>query len=125
MEYWSLEQAKLGAAKELPLAGQIAVVTGAGGTIGAATAKAFAAAGAEVALLDLDESAAKDKAKAIGGAALAVRMRRDRRGFRAREPSTGWWKPSAASTSWSRMRAPPGRAGSARSTKTCCARASN
>ena len=72
MEYWSLEQAKLGAAKELPLAGQIAVITGAGGTIGAATAKAFAAAGAEVALLDLDASAAKEKAKAIGGAALAV-----------------------------------------------------
>jgi NAD(P)-dependent dehydrogenase (short-subunit alcohol dehydrogenase family) len=72
MEYWSLEQAKLGAAKELPLAGQIAVITGGGGTIGAATAKAFAAAGAEVALLDLDKSAAKAKADAIGGAALAV-----------------------------------------------------
>ncbi len=43
MEYWSLEQAKLGAAAERPLAGQIAVVTGAGGAIGAATAKAFAA----------------------------------------------------------------------------------
>jgi rhamnose utilization protein RhaD (predicted bifunctional aldolase and dehydrogenase)/NAD(P)-dependent dehydrogenase (short-subunit alcohol dehydrogenase family) len=72
MEYWSLEQAKLGAAKELPLAGQVAVVTGAGGTIGAATAKAFAAAGAEVALLDLDERAAKERARAIGGAALAL-----------------------------------------------------
>jgi rhamnose utilization protein RhaD (predicted bifunctional aldolase and dehydrogenase)/NAD(P)-dependent dehydrogenase (short-subunit alcohol dehydrogenase family) len=72
MEYWSLEQAKLGAAKELPLTGQIAVVTGAGGTIGAATAKAFASAGAEVALLDLDESAAKDRAEAIGGNALAL-----------------------------------------------------
>ena len=56
MEYWSLEQAKLGAAKELPLAGQIAVVTGAAGAIGSATAKAFAAAGAEVALLDIDEA---------------------------------------------------------------------
>jgi rhamnose utilization protein RhaD (predicted bifunctional aldolase and dehydrogenase)/NAD(P)-dependent dehydrogenase (short-subunit alcohol dehydrogenase family) len=72
MEYWSLEQAKLGAAKELPLAGQIAAITGAGGTIGAATAKAFAAAGAEVALLDLDESAVREKAKAIGGNALAL-----------------------------------------------------
>jgi len=72
MEYWSLEQAKLGAARELPLAGQVAVVTGAGGTIGAATARAFAAAGAEVALLDLDTAAAADQAKAIGGAALAV-----------------------------------------------------
>jgi rhamnose utilization protein RhaD (predicted bifunctional aldolase and dehydrogenase)/NAD(P)-dependent dehydrogenase (short-subunit alcohol dehydrogenase family) len=71
-EYWSLEQAKLGAAKELPLAGQIAVVTGAGGAIGAATAKAFAAAGAEIALLDLDENAAKEKARAIGGAALGL-----------------------------------------------------
>ena len=46
VEYWPLEQAKLGARKEPPLAGQIAVVTGAGGAIGAATAKAFAAAGA-------------------------------------------------------------------------------
>jgi rhamnose utilization protein RhaD (predicted bifunctional aldolase and dehydrogenase)/NAD(P)-dependent dehydrogenase (short-subunit alcohol dehydrogenase family) len=72
VEYWSLEQAKLGSAKELPLAGQIAVVTGAGGAIGAATAKAFAAAGAEVALLDLDESAARAVAKTIGGAALAL-----------------------------------------------------
>ena len=72
MEYWSLEQAKLGAAKELPLAGQVAVVTGAGGTIGAATAKAFAAAGAEVALLDVDEAAAAKAAKTIGGSALAL-----------------------------------------------------
>ena len=73
MEYWSLEQAKLSATAEKPLAGQIAVITGAGGTIGAATAKAFAAAGAEVALLDLDERAAQTAAKALGGAALAVR----------------------------------------------------
>jgi rhamnose utilization protein RhaD (predicted bifunctional aldolase and dehydrogenase)/NAD(P)-dependent dehydrogenase (short-subunit alcohol dehydrogenase family) len=72
MEYWSLEQAKLGTAVEKPLTGQIAVVTGAGGAIGAATAKAFAAAGAEVALLDLDASAAEEKARAIGGATLSV-----------------------------------------------------
>jgi rhamnose utilization protein RhaD (predicted bifunctional aldolase and dehydrogenase)/NAD(P)-dependent dehydrogenase (short-subunit alcohol dehydrogenase family) len=72
-EYWSLEQAKLGAAKELPLAGQIAAITGAAGTIGAATAKAFAAAGAEIALLDVDEAAVLATAKSVGGAALAVR----------------------------------------------------
>jgi NAD(P)-dependent dehydrogenase (short-subunit alcohol dehydrogenase family) len=72
-EYWSLEQAKLGAAKELPLAGQIAAITGAAGAIGAATAKAFAAAGAEVALLDVNEAAAGSVGQAIGGAALAVR----------------------------------------------------
>src|SRR4029077_10754737 len=64
MEYGPLEQAKLGAAAEKPLAGQIAVITGAGGAIGAATASAFAAAGAEVALLDVDRRAAEDKAEA-------------------------------------------------------------
>jgi rhamnose utilization protein RhaD (predicted bifunctional aldolase and dehydrogenase)/NAD(P)-dependent dehydrogenase (short-subunit alcohol dehydrogenase family) len=71
-EYWPLEQAKLGARKEPPLAGQIAVVTGAGGAIGAATAKAFAAAGAEVALLDVNFAAASEQAKAIGPSALPV-----------------------------------------------------
>jgi NAD(P)-dependent dehydrogenase (short-subunit alcohol dehydrogenase family) len=71
-EYWPLEQAKLGSAKPLPLAGQVAVVTGGGGAIGAATAKAFAQAGAEVALLDLDLATAQTKAQSIGGAALAV-----------------------------------------------------
>jgi rhamnose utilization protein RhaD (predicted bifunctional aldolase and dehydrogenase)/NAD(P)-dependent dehydrogenase (short-subunit alcohol dehydrogenase family) len=73
VEYWSLEQAKLGSARELPLAGQVAVITGAAGAIGFATAKAFAAAGAEVALLDVDEAAAHAKAKSIGGAALGLR----------------------------------------------------
>ncbi|WP_291686830.1 bifunctional aldolase/short-chain dehydrogenase, partial [Bradyrhizobium sp.] len=72
VEYWSLEQAKLGGARELPLAGQVAVITGAAGAIGFATAKAFAAAGAEVALLDVDKAAAQAKAKAIGGAALGI-----------------------------------------------------
>jgi rhamnose utilization protein RhaD (predicted bifunctional aldolase and dehydrogenase)/NAD(P)-dependent dehydrogenase (short-subunit alcohol dehydrogenase family) len=72
MEYWSLEQAKLGKEPEKPLAGQIAAITGAAGAIGAATAKAFAAAGAEVALLDLDAAAANAQAKVIGGKAIAV-----------------------------------------------------
>jgi NAD(P)-dependent dehydrogenase (short-subunit alcohol dehydrogenase family) len=71
-EYWPLEQAKLGKRVELPLAGQIAAITGAAGAIGAATAKAFAAAGAEVALLDLNLSAACEQAKAIGATALPV-----------------------------------------------------
>ncbi|HEY4141438.1 MAG TPA: bifunctional aldolase/short-chain dehydrogenase [Pseudolabrys sp.] len=72
MEYWSLELAKLGARKALPLEGQVAVITGAGGAIGAATAKLFAQAGAEVALLDCDGKAAAEKAKAIGSTALAI-----------------------------------------------------
>jgi rhamnose utilization protein RhaD (predicted bifunctional aldolase and dehydrogenase)/NAD(P)-dependent dehydrogenase (short-subunit alcohol dehydrogenase family) len=72
VEYWSLEQAKLGKEPEKPLAGQIVLITGAGGAIGGATARAFAAAGAEVALLDIDGAAARDRAREIGGAALAV-----------------------------------------------------
>ena len=73
VEYWSLEQAKLSGAREPPLAGQVAVITGAAGAIGSATARAFAAAGAEVALLDIDEAAAQAEAQAIGGPALGLK----------------------------------------------------
>ncbi len=75
MEYWPQEQAKLveaQAAQDKPLTGQVAVITGAAGAIGVATAKAFMEAGAEVALLDLDETATLAKARTIGPAALAV-----------------------------------------------------
>jgi NAD(P)-dependent dehydrogenase (short-subunit alcohol dehydrogenase family) len=72
VEYWPMELAKLGTRKPSPLEGQIAVVTGAGGAIGAATAKAFAAAGAQVALLDIDAKAAAEQAKTIGGETIAV-----------------------------------------------------
>jgi rhamnose utilization protein RhaD (predicted bifunctional aldolase and dehydrogenase)/NAD(P)-dependent dehydrogenase (short-subunit alcohol dehydrogenase family) len=71
-EYWPLELAKLDARPHRPLAGQVAVVTGAGGAIGAATARVFAEAGAAVALLDLDLKAAQEKAQTIGGDALAL-----------------------------------------------------
>src|SRR5262249_57679338 len=47
MEYWPLQQAKLGSEPQTPLAGQVAVITGAGGVIGAATGRALAGAGAE------------------------------------------------------------------------------
>jgi rhamnose utilization protein RhaD (predicted bifunctional aldolase and dehydrogenase)/NAD(P)-dependent dehydrogenase (short-subunit alcohol dehydrogenase family) len=72
VEYWSLEQAKLAKAAEKPLARQVAMVTGGGSGIGAATAKAMAAAGAEVAVLDRDVTAALGVVKAIGGSALAI-----------------------------------------------------
>ncbi|HVI11842.1 MAG TPA: bifunctional aldolase/short-chain dehydrogenase [Pseudolabrys sp.] len=72
IEYWPLEVAKLGQRKPLPLAGQIAVITGAAGAIGAATTRAFAQAGAEVVMLDIDIAAATKQAKAIGGTALAI-----------------------------------------------------
>ena len=54
MEYWSLEQAKLGRSQPKRFAGRVVVITGGAGVIGTAIAKAFAAEGAELALLDLD-----------------------------------------------------------------------
>lgn len=72
VEYWSLEQAKLGKSAEKPLARQVAVVTGGGSGIGRATARAMAKQGAEVAVLDLDGDAAARVAKEIGGAAIGI-----------------------------------------------------
>ena len=54
-----------------PLAGQVAVVTGGAGAIGRATARAFHAQGAEVALVDLDLDGMRSFAQAIR--ALAIR----------------------------------------------------
>jgi rhamnose utilization protein RhaD (predicted bifunctional aldolase and dehydrogenase)/NAD(P)-dependent dehydrogenase (short-subunit alcohol dehydrogenase family) len=71
VEYWSLEQAKLGKGAEKPLARQIAVVTGGASGIGAATAAALAREGAEVAVLDRDHDKAKQVAAKIKGLALA------------------------------------------------------
>lgn len=53
MEYWSLEQAKLGKKAPPPLAGKVVAVTGAAGAIGRAIAEAYAAQGAEIAALDV------------------------------------------------------------------------
>jgi rhamnose utilization protein RhaD (predicted bifunctional aldolase and dehydrogenase)/NAD(P)-dependent dehydrogenase (short-subunit alcohol dehydrogenase family) len=68
MEYWSLEQAKLGKGKEASLARHVVVVTGGAGGIGAATAKAFAAAGADV--LDRDGGGANAVARDVKGLGL-------------------------------------------------------
>ncbi len=57
MEYWSLEQAKLGQSATKPLDGQVVVVTGAASGIGAAVARRFAASGAQLALFDRDAEA--------------------------------------------------------------------
>lgn len=72
VEYWSLEQAKLGKSAEKVLARQVCVVTGGGSGIGAATARAMAAEGAEVAVLDRDHAAAQEVAKKIGKTALGI-----------------------------------------------------
>jgi rhamnose utilization protein RhaD (predicted bifunctional aldolase and dehydrogenase)/NAD(P)-dependent dehydrogenase (short-subunit alcohol dehydrogenase family) len=55
MEYWSLQQKKLGTQVAPPLTGQVAFVTGAGGAIGVGIADRLLAAGALVAISDIDE----------------------------------------------------------------------
>lgn len=72
IEYWSLEQAKLGKAAEKPLARHVVVVTGGAGTIGLATARAFAAEGAEIALLDLEGAKTRAAAAAVSARALGL-----------------------------------------------------
>jgi len=66
MEYWSLEQAKLGKAKPRALDGQIVYVTGAARGIGEAVARAFAAEGATLYLVDREAEPLAAVAKSIG-----------------------------------------------------------
>ena len=54
------------------LAGKVAIVTGAGSGIGAATARRLAQGGASVVIADLDEGRAADVAKSLGDTALPV-----------------------------------------------------
>jgi rhamnose utilization protein RhaD (predicted bifunctional aldolase and dehydrogenase)/NAD(P)-dependent dehydrogenase (short-subunit alcohol dehydrogenase family) len=72
IEYWSLEQAKLGRSPEKPLRGCVVIVTGGGGAIGGATAAAFSREGAELAVLDIDGDAALATRNRLGGSPLAV-----------------------------------------------------
>ena len=72
LEYWSLEQAKLAAAKPKILTGHVMAITGGAGAIGAATAELFAASGAHVAVLDLDGAKAEQVAKACGNDSIGL-----------------------------------------------------
>jgi rhamnulose-1-phosphate aldolase/alcohol dehydrogenase len=73
IEYWALEEAKLQRMpKRKPLATRVALVTGAVGGIGKATAHRLAAEGACVVVADLDLARAQAAAEEIGGPDVAV-----------------------------------------------------
>jgi rhamnose utilization protein RhaD (predicted bifunctional aldolase and dehydrogenase)/NAD(P)-dependent dehydrogenase (short-subunit alcohol dehydrogenase family) len=65
-EYWSLEQAKLGKGKPPQFQGKVVMVTGGAGAIGLATAKAFAAKGANCLLVDINEANLEDALAELG-----------------------------------------------------------
>jgi rhamnulose-1-phosphate aldolase/alcohol dehydrogenase len=70
IEYWALEEAKLQRLpKPKPLAGRIALVTGAASGIGKAIATRLVAEGASVVIADLDLEKAQDAANEIGAGA--------------------------------------------------------
>lgn len=71
VEYWSLEQAKLGKAAEKRLQRHVALVTGGASGIGLASAAAFAAEGCEIVILDRDGASAQAAARKFGGLGLA------------------------------------------------------
>ncbi|MGY6550191.1 MAG: bifunctional aldolase/short-chain dehydrogenase [Roseinatronobacter sp.] len=71
VEYWSLEQAKLASIRYAPMAGRVVAVTGAASGLGLATAQAFRAQGAEVAMLDLNAAANAAAGARLGAFAVA------------------------------------------------------
>ncbi len=79
MEYWSLQQAKLGPQCGRPLEGQVVLITGAAGAIGYGIAKVCAEAGAHLVLTDLDAAGltrvtARIEAAHDAGTATAIPM---------------------------------------------------
>jgi len=68
MEYWSLEQAKLGKQAKKPLDGQVVYVSGAAAGIGAATARVLAQNGATLYLVDRDGDALERVARELKAA---------------------------------------------------------
>ncbi|WP_028642830.1 bifunctional rhamnulose-1-phosphate aldolase/short-chain dehydrogenase [Nocardioides sp. URHA0020] len=78
IEYWALEEAKLQRMpKPKPLATRVALVTGAAGGIGKATATKLAAEGACVVIADLDLAKAQAAAAEIGGPDVAIGLAAD------------------------------------------------
>ena len=73
VEYWSLEQAKLGKSAVPPLAGQVALVTGGAGAIGEGVARELANAGAQLLLVDVDEERLEATRARVGAGCEAFR----------------------------------------------------
>ena len=73
MEYWGLEQAKLGRAAPRALAGQVALITGGAGAIGEGVARVLLDAGAHVLLLDRDDERLRAVADRLDSDALVYR----------------------------------------------------
>jgi len=74
MEYWSLEQAKLGKAKPASLHGKVVMVTGGAGAIGLATAKEFAKSGANIFLIDLDDKVLEKTLADLGSSHAGIAL---------------------------------------------------
>ena len=125
VEYWSLEQAKLGGARELPLAGQVVAITGAAGAIGFATAKSVRGGRRRSSAARCRRGRCKGKGQGDRRCRAWAQMRRHRRRIGARCICASRLRSSAGSTFRYRMPAPPGRGGSAKSTRRCCAKVSN
>lgn len=73
--FWMMEEAKMN--NPVDMTGKVAIVTGAGMGMGAATAELFAAQGAAVLVADIDEAAARRTADSIAqahGRALPFRL---------------------------------------------------
>lgn len=72
MEYWSLEQAKLGKKKPGLLEGSVVYISGAASGIGAATAQRFAAEGASLFLVDQNAECVSALAAQLGAQSMSV-----------------------------------------------------
>ena len=66
MEYWSLEQRKLGKQNDLEMSGKVVLISGGAGAIGLQTALAFKKNGAEVVIIDINNEALNEIEKDHG-----------------------------------------------------------
>ena len=122
VEYWSLEQAKLGSARELPLAGQVAVVTGAARCDRVRDGKGVRGGGRRSGAAGCRRGRCAGESQGDRRHGARRSMRRHRRRIGAGRVRASCLRFRRGRHHQCRMPAPPGRAGSARSTRRCCER---